>query len=76
MARLKEIVLEGQGVRNVAGGAYERVDGVQEAYIQDIVGDFKMSRPLKVVCATGNGTASAFGVEVSEAHRLRGDPAP
>ena len=50
MARLKEIVLDGLG-KERAGGEYTRVEGVQEAYIQDIVGDFKMSRKLKVVCA-------------------------
>jgi phosphomannomutase/phosphoglucomutase len=58
------------------GGSYEFVDGVKEAYIDDLVGDFRMSRPLKVVCATGNGTAAAFapeifrriGVEVVESH--------
>jgi phosphomannomutase/phosphoglucomutase len=39
---------------------------VREAYLDDLVGDFKMSRPLKVVCATGNGTASAFAPELFE----------
>jgi phosphomannomutase/phosphoglucomutase len=75
MARLRDIVLNGEGIaRN--GGRYERVDGVMEAYIDDLVGDYRMSRPLKVVCATGNGTASAFaplilarmGVEVVPLH--------
>ncbi|MEM6422842.1 MAG: phosphomannomutase/phosphoglucomutase, partial [Pseudomonadota bacterium] len=32
----------------------------------DLVGDFKMSRKLRVVCATGNGTASAYAPEVLE----------
>ena len=44
--------------------------------MDDLVGDFKMTRQLKVVCATGNGTAAAFapdlfrriGVEVVESH--------
>ncbi|MEO0938135.1 MAG: phosphomannomutase/phosphoglucomutase [Pseudomonadota bacterium] len=75
MAELRDIVLEGRGEAR-PGGAYEFVDGVREAYLDDLVGDFKMSRPLKVVCATGNGTASAFapelfrriGVEVVESH--------
>ncbi len=75
MAELRDIVLEGQGETR-SGGGYEFVDGVQEAYMQDLVGDFKMTRKLKVVCATGNGTASAFGpelfrrlgVEVIESH--------
>ena len=37
---------------------------MREAYIQDLVGDFKMTRKLRIVCATGNGTASAFAPEV------------
>ncbi|UWR32609.1 phosphomannomutase/phosphoglucomutase [Sulfitobacter sp. W027] len=75
MAELRDIVLNGRGERR-PGGAYEFVDGVREAYLDDLVGDFKMSRKLKVVCATGNGTASAFapelfrrlGVEVVDSH--------
>jgi len=63
MSRLREIVLNGESIAR-DGGKYERVDGVLEAYIDDLVGDFKMSRPLKVVCAAGNGTAAAFGPEV------------
>jgi phosphomannomutase/phosphoglucomutase len=47
-----------------------------EAYLDDLCGDFKMTRKLKVVCAAGNGTAAAFapkvleriGVEVVESH--------
>ncbi|MBF9037652.1 phosphomannomutase/phosphoglucomutase [Rhodobacterales bacterium LSUCC0246] len=75
MARLRDIVLSGAGMAR-AGGAYEFVDGVKEAYLDDLVGDFKMTRKLRVVCATGNGTASAFapelfarmGVEVVASH--------
>ncbi|MEO9518316.1 MAG: phosphomannomutase/phosphoglucomutase [Paracoccaceae bacterium] len=75
MSELRDIVLEGRGQAR-DGGKYEFVDGVQDAYLDDLVGDFKMSRPLKVVCATGNGTAAAFapelfrrlGVEVVESH--------
>ncbi len=37
-----------------------------EAYLDDLAGDFHLSRPLKVVCATGNGTASAFAPQVLE----------
>ena len=75
MAELRDIVLEGRG-KPRPGGGYEFVEGVREAYLDDLVGDFKMTRKLKVVCATGNGTASAFapelfrrlGVEVVESH--------
>ena len=65
MAELRDIVLEGRG-KPRAGGSYEFVDGVREAYLDDLVGDFRMTRRLKVVCATGNGTASAFAPELFE----------
>ncbi|MAY86751.1 MAG: phosphomannomutase/phosphoglucomutase [Pseudooceanicola sp.] len=75
MAELKDIVLNGKGEPR-DGGGYEFVSGVWDAYMDDLVGDFKMSRKLKVVCATGNGTAAAYapalfermGVEVVESH--------
>ena len=75
MSELREIVLNGEG-QATAGGGYEFVHGVREAYLDDLVGDFKMNRKVKVVCATGNGTASAFapdlferlGVEVVPSH--------
>ncbi len=63
MAELRDIVLNGEGEAR-PGGSYEFIDGVREAYLDDLVGDFRMSRPLKVVCATGNGTASAFAPEL------------
>jgi len=65
MARLRDIVLGGEGMAR-PGGGYEFVDGVREAYLDDLVGDFKMTRKLRVVCATGNGTASAFAPELFE----------
>jgi len=65
MAELRDIVLDGHG-RPHAGGGYEFVEGVREAYLDDLAADFRMSRPLKVVCATGNGTASAFAPELLE----------
>ena len=63
MAELRDIVLNGKG-RIRSGGEYKFVDGVREAYIDDLAGDFKMSRKLNVVCATGNGTTSAFAPEL------------
>ncbi|MEM7056636.1 MAG: phosphomannomutase/phosphoglucomutase [Pseudomonadota bacterium] len=65
MAQLRDIVLGGNGVLR-DGGRYVKAEGVKERYIKDLVGDFKMTRPLKVVCATGNGTAGAFAPEVLE----------
>lgn len=75
MDELRDIVLGGLGETR-PGGGYAFVDGVWDAYMDDLVGDFKMTRKLKVVCATGNGTACAFapalfkrlGVEVVESH--------
>jgi phosphomannomutase/phosphoglucomutase len=63
MARLRDIVLNGEQITRPNGGV-AFFDGVKEAYIDDLCGDFKMSRKLRVVCATGNGTASAFASEV------------
>lgn len=63
MARLKEIVLGGQS-RARTGGSYEFVEGVREAYITDVAKDIKLSRPIKVVAACGNGTAGAFAPEL------------
>ncbi|MFY0680949.1 MAG: phosphomannomutase/phosphoglucomutase [Thalassovita sp.] len=65
MSELKDIVLNGKG-QPAAGGSYETVDGVMDAYLDDLIGDFKMTRKLKVVCASGNGTAAAFGPAVFE----------
>lgn len=75
MAELRDLVLSG-AVESHAGGSYETVPGVREAYLDDLAGGFRMSRKLRVVCATGNGTAGAFapdllrriGVEVIESH--------
>lgn len=75
MAELRDIVLEGRGTPH-PGGAYQFDEGVRDAYLDDLVGDFRMTRKLRVVCATGNGTAAAFapelfariGVEVIPSH--------
>ncbi|NWG52677.1 MAG: phosphomannomutase/phosphoglucomutase [Hydrogenophilaceae bacterium] len=75
MSRLKEIVLAGEG-QSRTGGGYLRVDGMRERYLADVSGKLKLSRPLKVVAACGNGTAGAFapealrrmGAEVVELH--------
>ncbi|KNG94680.1 phosphomannomutase/phosphoglucomutase [Pseudaestuariivita atlantica] len=65
MAELRDIVLQGQG-EPAPGGGWTRVDGVREAYLDDLAGDFRLSRPLKVVVACGNGTASAFAPKLLE----------
>ncbi|MBI1251492.1 MAG: phosphomannomutase/phosphoglucomutase [Alphaproteobacteria bacterium] len=62
MGRLKEIVLGGAW-KERTGGAYVRVDGMRERYIADVATRAKLSRPLKVIAACGNGTAGAFAPE-------------
>ena len=59
IGRLKEIVLAGEG-KMVAGGSLAAVEGVAERYIADAAARCSLTRPLRVVCACGNGTAGAF----------------
>lgn len=59
MGRLKQIVLN-EEFKPRTGGAYVRETGVFERYIADAAGQTKLSRPVKVVAACGNGTAGAF----------------
>ena len=63
MNQLRQIVLDGLGQLR-PGGSYARIEGMRERYIDDLTRDFRLSRPLKVVCATGNGTSGAFAPEV------------
>jgi phosphomannomutase / phosphoglucomutase len=62
MGRLKEIVLAG-AFKERAGGAYKRIENMAERYIADLAGRVKLTRPLKVIAACGNGTAGAFAPE-------------
>lgn len=59
IGRLKEIVLGGTGVSR-PGGRLETVEGFRDRYLKEVVGDIRLSRPLKVIAACGNGTAGAF----------------
>jgi len=59
---LKAIVLEGR-FQTKPGGSLTHVEGVAERYIADVASRCRLSRPLKVVCACGNGTAGAFAPE-------------
>ncbi|UTP40408.1 phosphomannomutase/phosphoglucomutase [Phenylobacterium sp. LH3H17] len=62
MGRLKEIVLGGLG-QYKAGGSLTHVQGFAERFIADVSSRVNIKRPLKVVCACGNGTAGAFAAE-------------
>jgi len=65
MGRLRDIVMQGLGQER-AGGRYTRIGGVRARYLDDLAGEFRLSRPLRVVCATGNGTAGHFAPELLE----------
>jgi len=59
IGRLKDLVLSGE-VQTRPGGTLTHVEGVAERYIADAASRCALERPLKVVCACGNGTAGAF----------------
>jgi phosphomannomutase/phosphoglucomutase len=66
IGRLKEIVLSGAGVAS-AGGSLTTVEGVRDRYIADVAARLKLTRPIKVVAACGNGTAGVFAPEALRA---------
>ncbi len=63
MGRLKQIVLGGEGKAR-PGGSYAFVEDFRTQYIDAVTAGHKLSRPLKVVAACGNGTAGAFVIDV------------
>ncbi|HEY2035280.1 MAG TPA: phosphomannomutase/phosphoglucomutase [Rhizomicrobium sp.] len=60
--RLKAIVLGGEG-KPRAGGSYTYIENFREQYLDAVTKGHKLSRPIKVVAACGNGTAGAFAPE-------------
>ena len=66
MNRLKEIVLSGRWTSR-PGGSVDQVEGVRDRYIADVASRVKLTRPLKVVAACGNGTAGAFAPDALRA---------
>src|SRR5690348_9723145 len=62
MGKLRDIVIAG-AFKPHAGGAYMRVENFAERYLEEITKGVKLTRPLKVIAACGNGTAGAFGPE-------------
>jgi len=62
MGRLKDIVLGGK-FKPHAGGELIRVENFRERYVAEVAGKVKLSRPIKVIAACGNGTAGAFAPE-------------
>lgn len=65
MGRLKEIVLTASF--REGSGSYRFVENFPEQYIADLTNRPRLSRPIKVVAACGNGTAGAFAPRVLEA---------
>jgi phosphomannomutase / phosphoglucomutase len=59
---IKDIVLGGKA-RERAGGSYIAVPGMREIYLGEVTKGQKLSRPIKVIAACGNGTAGAFAPE-------------
>jgi len=62
MTALKDITLNGRA-KPRAGGGYTRVDNFRETYLQAVTRGHKLSRPIRVIAACGNGTAGAFAPE-------------
>ena len=55
-------MLNGKGVER-AGGRYVAVPDMRETYLAAVTKGIKLSRPIKVIAACGNGTAGAFAPE-------------
>ncbi len=65
MGRLKEIVLSA-AFNLSGGGSYQFHDNFPAIYMADMTNRPKLSRPIKVIAACGNGTAGAFAPKVLE----------
>lgn len=59
--QFKEIVHSGKF--RSGKGSYESFDGMDEIFINDAVGGYKLKKPIKVVVAAGNGTGGRFAPE-------------
>ncbi|MBS0269833.1 MAG: phosphomannomutase/phosphoglucomutase [Proteobacteria bacterium] len=66
MSELKSIVLNGE-FQEGSGGKYIFVPDLEARYIKALTNRPKFKRRLKVVAASGNGTAGAFAPKVLEA---------
>lgn len=62
MTRLKQIVLNGEG-KEKTGGSLKRIADMRERYLAAVSKGHRLSRPIKVIAACGNGTAGAFAPE-------------
>jgi len=62
MNHLKAIVLGGKGKAR-AGGSLTHVANFPERYLESVTKGHRLSRPIKVIAACGNGTASIVAPE-------------
>ncbi|MBV9330059.1 MAG: phosphomannomutase/phosphoglucomutase [Alphaproteobacteria bacterium] len=62
MGRLKDIVLQGRGWSRPGGRLLRALD-MRERYLKQVSEGHKLSRPIRVIAACGNGTAGAFAPE-------------
>ncbi|HJW42377.1 MAG TPA: phosphomannomutase/phosphoglucomutase [Rhizomicrobium sp.] len=60
--RLKAIVLGGE-FKPRPGGSYRTVENFRAPYLDELTKGHKLSRPMKVTVACGNGTAGLFAPE-------------
>ncbi|MGA7196529.1 MAG: phosphomannomutase/phosphoglucomutase [Roseiarcus sp.] len=66
MGRLRDIVIGGD-YGSEPGGTYEFIADFPARYLADLTRRPKISRPMKVVAACGNGTAGAFAPKLLSA---------
>src|SRR5262249_26123563 len=62
MTQLRAIVLGGRGAKR-PGGKLIQVGDIRSRYLDAVTKGHKLSPPIKVVAACGNGTAGAFAPE-------------
>jgi phosphomannomutase/phosphoglucomutase len=65
MSALKELILAGE-YEMPGGGKYHFVADLAERYMADLNKRAPLKRRIKVICATGNGTAGAYAPQVLE----------
>ena len=62
MAELKDIVLNQKF--KLAKGAYKKIEGFREVYINNLIAKNKIQKKIKAVVACGNGTAGIFAPDI------------
>jgi len=63
MKQLKSLVF-GKQATSRSGGSYCRNTAAADAYLESLTQTATLTRTLRIVCATGNGTASTFAPEL------------